>query len=117
MPIWRVIWISCLVLLVSQHAGAQSGATASIVQDVNTNRCRIVAHKATTNAEQTVLGEFASFAEANSRLKQILICQNIRGDKGEAGFLFRYFLAAIERQGPIPKSTQGRLTMERSTRR
>jgi len=63
------------VLFVCHHAGAQSEATFSIVQEVKTNRCKIVPHKASTTAEQTVLGEFESFAKAKSELNRILICR------------------------------------------
>lgn len=73
---WTLCLLLCVLLFLSQHAGAQRGAAFSIVQDVTTNRCSIVAQRATTTAEQTVLGEFGSLAEAQSRLKRILICRD-----------------------------------------
>lgn len=80
MSIGRTIWTLCLwlclLLFVSQPAGAQREAAFSIVQNVTTNRCSIVARRATTTAEQTVLGEFGSLAEAQSRLKKIFICRD-----------------------------------------
>ena len=80
MSVGRTIWTLCLLLcsllFISQPAAAQRETTFSIVQDLKTNRCNIVARRATTTAEQTVLGEFGSVAEAQYRLKQILICGN-----------------------------------------